>query len=54
MSAYYLKGVAPSHITLNQIFSGMMPYMVVVMLCMVLLYVWPGLALWLPRFLYGG
>jgi TRAP-type mannitol/chloroaromatic compound transport system permease large subunit len=53
MSAYYLKGVAPSHVTLNQIFSGMMPYMLIVILCMVLLYVWPGLALWLPTFLYG-
>ncbi len=53
MSAYYLKGVAPSHVTLNQIFSGMMPYMLIVILCMVLLYLWPGLALWLPEFLYG-
>ena len=50
MSAYYLKGVAPSHVTLNQIFPGMMPYMLIVILCMVLLYLWPGLALWLPRF----
>jgi TRAP-type mannitol/chloroaromatic compound transport system permease large subunit len=53
MSAYYLKGVAPSHVTLNQIFGGMMPYMLVVILCMILLYLWPGLALWLPEFLYG-
>jgi TRAP-type mannitol/chloroaromatic compound transport system permease large subunit len=53
MSAYYLKGVAPSHVTLNQIFGGMMPYMAVVILCMILLYLWPGLALWLPRVLYG-
>jgi TRAP-type mannitol/chloroaromatic compound transport system permease large subunit len=53
MSAYYLKGVAPSHVTLNQIFAGMMPYMLVVILCMVLMYLWPGLTLWLPNFLYG-
>jgi TRAP-type mannitol/chloroaromatic compound transport system permease large subunit len=53
MSAYYLKGVSPPHVTLNQIFAGMMPYMLVIILCMVLLYVWPGLALWLPEFLYG-
>ena len=43
MSAYYLKGVAPPHITLNQIFSGMMPYMLVVILCMVLLVSLAGL-----------
>jgi TRAP-type mannitol/chloroaromatic compound transport system permease large subunit len=54
MSAFYLKGVAPSHVTLNQIFAGMMPYMLVVILCMVIMYVWPGMTLWLPNYLYGG
>src|SRR5947209_15110383 len=53
MSAFYLKGVAPKHVTINQIFAGMMPYMLVVILCMVLLYLWPGMALWLPEYLYG-
>ena len=53
MSAFYLKGVAPKHVTINQIFAGMMPYMLVVVLCMVLLYLWPGMALWLPNYLYG-
>jgi TRAP-type mannitol/chloroaromatic compound transport system permease large subunit len=53
MSAFYLKGVAPKHVTLNQIFSGMMPYMLIVILCMVFMYIWPGLTLWLPRYLYG-
>jgi TRAP-type mannitol/chloroaromatic compound transport system permease large subunit len=54
MSAFYLKGVSPPHVTINQIFAGMMPYMLIVILCMVLMYVWPGLTLWLPNFLYGG
>ena len=53
MSAFYLKGVAPSHVTLNQIFGGMMPYMLIVIVCMVLMYIWPGLTLWLPGYLYG-
>ena len=53
MSAFYLKGVAPKHVTLNQIFSGMMPYMVIVIICMVLMYIWPGMTLWLPNYLYG-
>jgi TRAP-type mannitol/chloroaromatic compound transport system permease large subunit len=53
MSAFYLKGVAPKHVTLNQIFAGMMPYMLIVILCMVFLYLWPGLTLWLPKYLYG-
>ncbi|MBC5765540.1 TRAP transporter large permease subunit [Ramlibacter albus] len=54
MSAFYLKGVSPPHVTINQIFAGMMPYMLIVILCMVLMYIWPGLTLWLPKFLYGG
>jgi TRAP-type mannitol/chloroaromatic compound transport system permease large subunit len=54
MSAFYLKGVAPKHVTLNQIFAGMMPYMVIVCLCLMFMYIWPGMTLWLPEFLYGG
>lgn len=53
MSAFYLKGVSPPHVTINQIFAGMMPYMLIVVLCMVLMYIWPGLTLWLPKYLYG-
>ena len=54
MSAFYLKGVAPKHVTLNQIFAGMMPYMLIVCLCLAFMYIWPGMTLWLPEFLYGG
>jgi TRAP-type mannitol/chloroaromatic compound transport system permease large subunit len=54
MSAFYLKGVAPKHVTLNQIFNGMMPYMLIVIVCMVIMYLWPGMTLWLPNYLYGG
>ncbi|MBI4841687.1 MAG: TRAP transporter large permease subunit [candidate division NC10 bacterium] len=54
MSAFYLKGVSPKHVTLNQIFAGMMPYMLIVILCLVFMYIWPGMTLWLPEFLYGG
>ena len=53
MSAFYLKGVSPPHVTLNQIFAGMMPYMFIVIICMGFMYIWPGLTLWLPDYLYG-
>jgi len=53
MSAFYLKGVAPKHVTINQIFAGMMPYMLIVILCLAIIYMWPGMALMLPNFLYG-
>ncbi len=52
MAAFYLKGVAPPHVTLNQIFAGMMPFMAIQVIAMVLLYVWPQIALWLPSALY--
>jgi TRAP-type mannitol/chloroaromatic compound transport system permease large subunit len=54
MSAFYLKGVAPKNVTLNQIFAGMMPYMIIVIVCMVIMYIWPGMTLWVPNYLYGG
>jgi TRAP-type mannitol/chloroaromatic compound transport system permease large subunit len=52
MAAFYLKGVAPPHVTLNQIFLGMMPFMVIQVIALVLLYVFPGIGLWLPHTLY--
>ena len=52
MAAFYLKGVAPPHVTLGQIFRGMMPFMAIQVLAMVVLYVFPQIALWLPRALY--
>ncbi len=52
MSAFYLKGVAPPHVTLNQIFLGMLPFMGIQIIAIVLLYVFPGIGLWLPQLLY--
>ncbi|MCG8694543.1 MAG: TRAP transporter large permease subunit [Minwuiales bacterium] len=53
MAAYYLKGVAPKHVELIEIFRGIMPFLVIVILAMVLLYNFPGLALWLPVYFFG-
>ncbi|CAN7632778.1 TRAP transporter large permease subunit [Cupriavidus necator] len=52
MAAFYLKGVAPPHVTLNQIFLGMLPFMGIQLIALVLLYVFPGIGLWLPTVLY--
>ena len=52
MAAFYLKGVAPPHVTLNQIFAGMMPFMAIQVVAIVLLYNFPGIGLWLPQALY--
>ncbi len=52
MAAFYLKGVAPPHVTLNQIFAGMMPFMVIQVIALLLLYIFPAIGLWLPEVLY--
>ena len=52
MSAFYLKGVAPKHVTLNQIFAGMLPFMGIQVLAIILLYQFPAIGLWLPEVLY--
>ncbi|ALO37765.1 C4-dicarboxylate ABC transporter [Alcaligenes faecalis] len=52
MSAFYLKGVSPPHVTLNQIFLGMMPFMGIQILAIIILYLFPDIGLWLPRVLY--
>ena len=53
MSAYYLKGVLKNQIELMQIFKGIMPYLGIVIFCMVMMYQFPGLALWFPDYLFG-
>ena len=53
MAAFYLKGVSPPHVTLNQIFAGMLPFMGIQVIALILLYTFPGIGLWLPQVLYG-
>jgi TRAP-type mannitol/chloroaromatic compound transport system permease large subunit len=52
MAAFYLKGVAPPHVTLNQIFIGMLPFMVIQCLAILLLYLFPEIGLWVPSLVY--
>ncbi len=52
MAAFYLKGVSPPHVTLNQIFAGMMPFMGIQVVALFLLYMFPEIGLWLPSVLY--
>jgi len=53
MAAFYLKGVSPPHVTLNQIFGGMLPFMGIQVVAIFLLYMFPAIGLWLPSVLYG-
>jgi TRAP-type mannitol/chloroaromatic compound transport system permease large subunit len=53
MAPFYLKGVAPAHVSINEIFRGVMPFNLLVILAMVILYLFPEIGLWLPRVLYN-
>ena len=53
MSAYYLKGVQSRNVELMQIFRGIMPFLGIVIFAMVLMYMFPGIALWLPDVLFA-
>jgi TRAP-type mannitol/chloroaromatic compound transport system permease large subunit len=52
MAAFYLKGVSPPHVSLNQIFAGMLPFMGIQVIAIFLLYQFPAIGLWLPQVLY--
>nr|WP_256500368.1 TRAP transporter large permease subunit [Limimaricola litoreus] len=53
MSAYYLKGIAPPEVRLTQIFKGILPFLAMVMVSMVLVYIFPQLVFGLPELFYG-
>ncbi|PZW46842.1 tripartite ATP-independent transporter DctM subunit [Humitalea rosea] len=53
MAAFYLKGVAPKHVRLEDIFAGCMPFIYIVIFTMLMVYVFPGIVTWLPDALYG-
>ena len=53
MAAYYLKGVSGPNVLLSQIFRGCMPYMYIIVFCMAMVYMFPGIITWLPDLLYS-
>ncbi len=53
MAAYYLKGIAPPHVQLVDIFRGVLPFLSMVLIAMMLLYTFPEIAFWLPGLIYG-
>ena len=53
MACYYLKGIAPPRVTLVQIFNGCYPFLGLILLAMILVYIVPDLVYWLPNQLYG-
>jgi hypothetical protein len=54
MAPFYLKGVAPKHVRLEDIFAGVMPFIYIVVVCMLMVYAVPSITTFLPDYLYGG
>jgi len=52
MAPFYLKGVAPSWVNINDIFRGVLPFLILVIVAMVMLYTFPQIGLWLPEQVY--
>ena len=52
LSAYFLKGVVPQW-DLKDIYLGMMQFMVIQLIGLILIFVFPQIALWLPNAIYG-
>jgi tripartite ATP-independent transporter DctM subunit len=53
MAAFYLKGVAPKGVELTDIFAGALPFVFLVFLAMIMVYIFPQLVTWLPTLLYS-
>lgn len=51
---FYLRGVAPPEVTTAHIYVGIIPFVIIQLLCLVVLWFMPALATALPRALYGG
>jgi len=52
LSAYFLKGVVPEW-SLGDIYKGMMQFMMLQILGLVLIIIFPQIAIWLPEYIYG-
>jgi len=52
LSAYFLKGVVPEW-DLKDIYLGMMQFMVIQLVGLILIFIFPQIALWLPSYIYG-
>lgn len=50
---FYLKGVAPPDVTMGDIYASVFPYVVVTLIGVLLIILFPAIALFLPQYFYG-
>jgi tripartite ATP-independent transporter DctM subunit len=52
-SLFYLRGVCPQSVATSAIYRGVIPFIVIQLLMLILLALWPQLAMWLPGVIYS-
>jgi tripartite ATP-independent transporter DctM subunit len=50
---FYLKGIAPKEIKIESIYLGIIPFVLLQLMGLVVVMIWPNVALWLMRGAYG-
>ena len=50
---FYLRGVAPASVETSDMYWGVLPFIVLQLLLMLMLFIWPQLATWLPTLIYS-
>ena len=52
-SLFYLRGVAPDSVTTLHIYKGVVPFVIIQIACLAVVAMFPGLATWLPKAIFG-
>jgi TRAP-type mannitol/chloroaromatic compound transport system permease large subunit len=50
---FYMKGVAPKNVTTGTIYKGIIPFMIIQLIAVGVIFFFPSLATWLPAVAYG-
>jgi TRAP-type mannitol/chloroaromatic compound transport system permease large subunit len=50
---FYLKGVAPDGVTVRVIYRGVVPFILLQLLGLVIIFLWKEIVTWLPKVAYG-
>lgn len=50
--SFYMKSVAPKEITLSDIYRAIVPFLGIQAIALIMLIVFPKIALWLPSFIF--
>ncbi|MEX2147775.1 MAG: TRAP transporter large permease subunit [Candidatus Rokuibacteriota bacterium] len=50
---FYLKGLAPPEVKIQSIYRGIIPFVIMQLICLALVIMFPMLSLWLPGAVYG-